>query len=114
MSNVYQPKRKELAKVEVVASEVYDKNRSQLKLIGSVQRDYTNFMTTQRNKKIGICTYIDDTSSLTKKTKHAIVRFFSDKRNQRKGVVYLVVPKEVTTISTSKNKQNKEIKKQRG
>ena len=36
MSSVYQPKRKELAKVKVVSSQTYDKNRSRLKFIGRV------------------------------------------------------------------------------
>lgn len=91
MSNVYQPKRKELAKVKVVSSETYRNSRSKYKFVGSVQRGYTNFVTTQRNQKTGGCSFIDDTSSLTKKTKGEIVRFFSDKANRNKGVVYLVV-----------------------
>ena len=93
MSNVYQPKRKELAKVRVVSSQAYDDNRSKLRLIGTISRKHTNFVTTQRNSKTGKCTFVDDTSSLTKKTKNDIVRFFSDKGNQRKDVAYLVVPK---------------------
>lgn len=93
MSNVFQPKRKELAQVKVIASETYRDNRSKYKFIGSVQRGYTNFVTTQRNRRTGKCSFIDDTSSLTKKTKNEIVRFFSDKRNRSKGVVYLVVDK---------------------
>ena len=36
MSNVYQPKRKELAKVKVVSSKYYGNNRSKYKLVGSV------------------------------------------------------------------------------
>lgn len=94
MSNVYQPKRKELAKVKVVSSDTYSKGRSKLKFVGSVQRGYTNFVTTMRNRKTGKCSFIDDTSSLTKKTKGEIVRFFSSKENRNKGVAYLVVPKE--------------------
>ena len=94
MSSVYQPKRKELAKVKVISTQAYDKNRSKLKLVGSISRKHTNFVTTQRNIKTGKCTFIDDTSSLTKKTKNEVVRFFSDKSNSKKHVVYLVVPKE--------------------
>ncbi len=94
MSNVYQPKRKELAKVKVVSTQTYDKNRSKLRLVGSVSRRHTNFVTTQRNIKTGKCSFIDDTSSLTKKTKNEIVRFFSDSENAKKSVVYLVVPKQ--------------------
>lgn len=94
MSNVYQPKRKELAKVKVVSSQFYDDNRSKLRLVGSISRKHTNFVTTQRNKKTGKCSFIDDTSALTKKTKNEIVKFFSDKNNQRKDVAYLVVKKE--------------------
>lgn len=94
MSNVYQPKRKELAKVKVVSSQFYDDHRSSLRFVGSVSRRHTNFVTTQRNQKTGKCSFIDDSSSLTKKTKNEIVKFFSDKNNQRKDVVYLVVPKE--------------------
>lgn len=93
MSNVYQPKRKELAKVKVVSSETYKNERSRLKFIGSVQRGYTAFVTSQQNQKTGKKRFIDDTSSLTKKTKDEIVRFFSDKENRNKGVVYLVVEK---------------------
>lgn len=93
MSNVYQPKRKELAKVKVVSSDTYSKGRSKYRFVGSVHRGYTNFVTTQRNQKTGKCSFVDDTSSLTKKTKGEIVRFFSDKANRNKGVAYLVVPK---------------------
>lgn len=93
MSSVYQPKRKELAKVKVVASGVYGSNRSKLNFVGSISRKHPNFVTTQRNKISGKCSFIDDTSSLTKKTKNEIVRFFSDKENRNKDVVYLVVDK---------------------
>ena len=65
-----------------------------MRFVGSVQRGYTSFVTTQRNSKTGICSFIDDTCSLTKKTKGEIVRFFSNKQNQHKGVVYLVVDKK--------------------
>ena len=91
MSNVYQPKRKEMAKVKVVSSSYYANNRSNLKLVGSISRRQANFVTTQRNKETGKCSYIDDTSSLTKKTKNDVVKFFSDKKNKSKDVVYLVV-----------------------
>ena len=107
MSNVYQPKRKELAKVQVVSSQHYDDNRASLRLVGSISRKYTNFVTTQRNKKTGKCTFIDDTSSLTKKTKNEVVRFFSDRKNQRKDVAYLVVPK--TAKNQIKNNRGKRI-----
>ena len=93
MSSVYQPKRKELAKVKVVSSQYYGNNRSKYKLIGSVQRTCTNFVTTQRNKSTGKCSFIDDTSSLTKRSKNELTRFFTAKENQRKDVAYLVVPK---------------------
>lgn len=94
MSNVYQPKRKELAKVKVVSTEYYKNNRLKLNFVGSVSRNYTNFVTTQRNKKTGKCSFIDDTSSLTKKSKNELVKFFSNKENRKKQVAYLVVPKE--------------------
>lgn len=93
MSNVYQPKRKELAKVKVVSTQTYSKNRSKFKLVGSVQRGYTAFVTTTKSKMTGKCSFIDDTSSLTKRTKNEIVKFFSDKDNRNKGVAYLVVDK---------------------
>ena len=93
MSNVYQPKRKELAKVKVVSTQTYSQNRNKYKFIGSVQRGYTAFVTTQRNKQTGKCMFIDDTSALTKKTKNDVVKFFSNKDNRNKGVVYLVVEK---------------------
>lgn len=93
MSSVFQPKRKELAKVEVVSTEAYKNNRSKLKLIGSIQRVVPNFVTTQRDKGTGKCSFIDDTSSLTKRTKNDVVRFFSNKANSKKQVAYLVVPK---------------------
>lgn len=96
MSSVYQPKRKELAKVKVVSSQTYDKNRSKLKFIGRVKRGYTSFITTQSNLKTGKCSFVDDTSSLTKRSKNELVRFFSDKSNEKKNVAYLVVPKEST------------------
>ena len=94
MSSVYQPKRKELAKVKIVSTETYKNNRSKLKLIGSVSRNYTNFVTTQRNSKTGKCSFIDDTSSLTKRSKNDLLKFFSDKNNRKKDVAYLVVEKQ--------------------
>ena len=99
MSSVYQPKRKELARVKVVSSETFSKQRSKLKFIGRVKRGYTSFITTQSNKKTGKCSFVDDTSSLTKRTKNDLVKFFSDKSNTQKGVAYLVVDKQ-----KSKNK----------
>lgn len=100
MSNIYQPKRKELAKVKVVSSEKYRNNRSTLRFVGSVNRGYDSFITTQRNKKTGKCSFIDDTAVLTKRSKNELVQFFMDKNNKGKSVAYLVVPKE------QKNKKN--------
>ena len=97
MSSVYQPKRKELAKVKVVSSETYRDNRSKLRFVGSIQRGYSAFITTQKNTKTGKRSFVDDTSALTKRTKNDIIRFFSDKENRNKGVVYLVVPKYDST-----------------
>lgn len=94
MSNSFQPKRKELAKVKVVSSETYSKQRKNFKLVGVVQRGYTNFVTTQRNIKTGKCSFVDDTSALTKKSKNEIVGFFSNMQNRNKGVAYLVVKKK--------------------
>ncbi len=68
MSSVYQPKRKELAKVKVISSTDYSKNRKFLKLLGTIQRNYANFITIQRNKITGKCSYVDDTTSLTKRS----------------------------------------------
>lgn len=93
MSNVYQPKRKELAKVKVVSSNDYANNRRKLRFIGSVQRSCSNFITTQRNQKTGKCSFLDDTSSLTKRSKNELVQFFMDKKNKGRSVAYLVVPK---------------------
>ena len=96
MSSVYQPKRKELAKVKVVSASHYASNRRSLRLVGSIQRSCTNFVTTQRNQKTGKCTFIDDTSALTKRSKNELVQFFMDKKNKGKSVAYLVVPKTST------------------
>ena len=93
MSSSYQPKNKELAKVRVVSTDYYNKNRSKFSFVGSVGRVFSNFVTTKRNKKSGSCSYVHDTSSLTKKTKNDIVRFFFNKNNSGKKVAYLVVPK---------------------
>ncbi len=93
MSNVYQPKRKELAKVKVVSSEFYKNNHKNYKYVGSVNRGFTNFVTTKKNKKTGQCSFIDDTSSLTKKTKNDLSRFFTSHVNRSKAVAYLVVKK---------------------
>ena len=93
MSNVYQPKRKELAKVKVVSSNFYGENRRKYKYVGSVNRGFTNFVTTKKNKKTGQCSFIDDTSSLTKRTKNELTRFFTNKSNRGKGVAYLVIDK---------------------
>lgn len=103
MSRNYQPKRKELAKVKVVSTEHYKNNRSKLKFVGSVSRKHTNFVTTQRNVKTGRSSFIDDTSSLTKKSKNELVKFFSDKSNRKKDVAYLVVPKEQPKVKTKKD-----------
>ena len=62
MSRSYQPKRKELAKVRVVSTENYSKNRSSFTFVGAVGRSFSNFVTTKKNSKTGKCTYIDDTS----------------------------------------------------
>ena len=96
MSSVYQPKHKELAKVKVVSASHYASNRRSLRLVGSIQRSCTNFVTTQRNQKTGKCTFIDDTSALTKRSKNELVQFFMDKKNKGKSVAYLVVPKTST------------------
>lgn len=93
MSSVYQPKRKELAKVKVVSSTNYSNNRKKLRLVGTVQRNYANFITTQRNSTTGKCSYVDDTVALTKRSKNELVQFFMDKANKGKQVAYLVVPK---------------------
>ena len=85
MSSVYQPKRKELAKVKVVSSETYKNQRAKLKLVGNIQRNCTNFVTTQRNSKTGSCSFIDDTSSLTKRTKNELVSFFANSKNRGKN-----------------------------
>ena len=94
MSSVYQPKRKELAKVKVISSETYKKNRSAYKYVGSVNRGFTNFVTTMKNKNTGQCSFVEDTSSLTKRTKNDLTRFFSKDVNRHKSVAYLVVPKK--------------------
>lgn len=94
MSSVYQPKRKELAKVKVVSSQDYGNNRSKYKFVGRIKRGYTSFITTQSNNKTGKCSFVDDTSSLTKRSKNDLVRFFSDKNNEKKNVAYLVVDKQ--------------------
>jgi len=94
MSSVYQPKRKELAKVKIVSSETYSENRSKYRFIGSVSRLHTNFITTKRNAKTGKCTFIDDTSALTKRSKNELAQFFSNKANRSKDVAYLVVQKQ--------------------
>lgn len=93
MSSVYQPKRKEMANVKVVSSSTFLNNRKNLRLIGTIQRNYSNFVTTQRNKKTGKCTFVDDTIALTKRSKNELVQFFMDKKNKGKSVAYLVVPK---------------------
>lgn len=94
MSNVYQPKRKELAKVKVVSSSEYRANRKNLKFVGGVRRGYTAFVTTQENRKTKSVSFVDDTSSLTKRTKNELVKFFSNKENRNKSVAYLVVRKD--------------------
>ena len=93
MSSVYQPKTKELAKVKVVSTEYYKNNRSKLKFVGSVQRGYTAFITTQKNTKTGKRSFVDNTSSLTKRSKNELVKFFSNKENRNKSAAYLVVSK---------------------
>ena len=105
MSSVYQPKRKELAKVRIMSTEQYSKNRSSVKFVGSVSRHLSNFVTTQRNQKTGKCTFIDDTSALTKRSKNEVVKFFMDKDNKRKDVAYLVVPKTQTKTTQKRGKK---------
>ena len=93
MSSVYQPKRKELAKVSVVSAKDYDRNKGKLRFVGSINKRLPNFVTTKRNKKTGRCTYIEDTTALTKITKSEVLKFFSKNENINKEVLYLVVPK---------------------
>ena len=90
MSRNYQPKNKEYANILVVSTEFYRNNSKNYNFIGSVHRGHTAFITTQRNRDSGSCSFIDDTSCLTKKTKNEIVRFFSSNNNSNKKVVYLV------------------------
>ena len=111
MSSVYQPKRKELAKVKVVSSQTYKNNRSKYKLVGSVNRGYDCFITTQRNKKTGKCSFIDDTVVLTKRSKNELVHFFMDKSNKGKSVAYLVVPKTVKITKSKKGGKNGKLQK---
>ena len=94
MSNIFQPKRKELANVKIVSKENYDNNRAKYKLVGTVRRGFASFVTTKRNSATGKCSFVDDTSSLTKKAKNELVNFFSAKDNKRKEVACLVVDKK--------------------
>ena len=114
MSSTYQPKNKQLANVRVVSADTYGKNRSAFTYVGSIWRGLSNFITTKRNKKTGRCSYIDDTSSLTKKTKGDVARFFSDNGNATKKVAYLVVPRplpQTSAASTSSGSAKKKPKK---
>lgn len=108
MSSAFQPKRKEMAKVRVVSSDTYSRNRSSMRLVGNVHRGLSNFVTTQRNKKTGRCSYVDDTASLTRKTKNELTRFFSERDNRKRVVAYLVLPKEKKQAgSATKSKKKK-------
>ena len=50
MSSAYQPKRKELAKVRVVSTDAYNKNRNKFRFVASIGRFFSNFITTKRKK----------------------------------------------------------------
>ena len=100
MSSIYQPKRKELAKVKCVTSDDYSNNKRRFRLVGCVARGYTAFVTTQRNRDTGKCSFIDDTSSLTKRTKNELTNFFMLKKNSGRKVAYLVVPKENNKVKS--------------
>ena len=76
MSSSYQPKNKELAKARVVSTDFYNRNRSSYKFVGSVGRFLSNFVTTKRNKNTGKCSFVEDTSSLTKKQRARLLSFF--------------------------------------
>lgn len=102
MSSVYQPKNKELAKVSVVSTKEYDKSKQKLRFIGSINKGMPNFITTKRNKSTGKCSYIEDTTALTKRTKGEVVKFFSRNENRRKEVLYLVVPKQKQSTKRGK------------
>ena len=106
MSSVYQPKRKELAKVSVVSTKEYDKNKGKLRFVGSINKLFPSFVTTKRNKTTGRCTYIEDTTALTKRTKGEVVKFFSRNENRKKEVLYLVVPKAKSNTSSKRGKRN--------
>ena len=93
MSSSYQPKRKELANVKIVSTNFYNQNKKNYKFVGRVKRGYTTFITTQANKVTGQCSFIDDSTALTKRAKNDLVRFFSNKANSNKSVAYLVVKK---------------------
>jgi len=92
MSSVYQPKNKELANVRVCTSEHYSNNKSSLKVVGRVKRGLSAFILTPA-KKTGSVGFVDNTSSLTKRAKNELVRFFDNPSNTKKTYAYLVVPK---------------------
>lgn len=94
MSSTFQPKNKEWSNVEIVSTTQFKGMRKDYDYLGSVNRGYTNFITTRRNKKTGQCSYIEDTSALTKEAKKKIVRFFSNRANRNKGVAYIVIKRD--------------------
>lgn len=105
MSSVYQPKTKELANVSVCTSEHYGNHRSSLKVVGRVKRGLSAFVLTLA-KKTGNVGFVDNTSSLTKRAKNDLVKFFDNPKNAKKTYAYLVVPKtKVRSYASNKRKK---------
>lgn len=94
MSRPFREKNKDLVKLEVVsAKEVWTKNkkgkpvlRKDINIYGRIEKGFSSYVTST-NMKGSTHKFVENFSSLNKKTKNAIVNKFN---NEKKKVVYLI------------------------
>lgn len=99
MSRVLQPKNKDIVKLNVLKSkDVWEKNKSgkyvlkdKFEYYGKIDKGLSAFVT-KTNKKGLNTQFVENTSSLPKKTKNEIVKVLTDKNTK---VVYLVKDKKL-------------------
>lgn len=98
MSSTYSKNKKELAGVKVISSkEAFEKRNKKYVLsaeksfIGKVEMAMPNIVL-KTNKKLGKTGFVEDVSSLPKRTKEELVNhFYDDKGNRNKNqVAYLI------------------------
>ena len=123
MSNIFAKYRKELSGVKVVSKDkVFIKNHKgklvrnkNYDVIGKVEIDMPNVIL-KANRSGNKTAFIEDTSSLTKKTKSDLIDFFFNKKGERnnKKTAFLVRTDNKSKTDLSIKKQLKSKGKQNG